>query len=173
MKISRAIIDDLMRFFNKGLVTEIESLKVKNEKLEKEIQKYEDWDRMSSEYVGKLKKYRDHTIINIREMYKVNKDFYSLMGVQFFDWKKCFDDHWEKRLYDYSPRYTKEDKENLEVKEFGSFIIETYPHLVKKIEKSFKIFKQTIITLIKKTKQQELRIKHLENLCKSNLISIN
>ena len=180
MNIFRAILNDLAVFFNKGLVAEIESLEeeikklqVKNEELNKEIKKYIDWNDMASDYVSKLKTYRDNTIETIRDVYKINKDFYSLMGVEFFDWRKCFDNHWEKRLYDYSPRYTSEDKENLEVKELGDFIIKTYPHLVKKIEKSFKIFKQIIIKLTKKTKQQELRIKYLENLCKSNLIGVN
>lgn len=173
MNIFRAILNDLAVFFNKGLVVEIESLEKEIKKLEKEIKKYTDWNDMTSDYVSKLKTYRDNTIKTIRDVYKINKDFYSLMGVEFFDWRKCFDNHWEKRLYDYSPRYTSEDKENLEVKEFGSFIIKTYPNLVKKIEKSFKIFKQIIIKLTKKIKQQELRIKYLENLCKSNLIGVN
>ena len=167
MNIFRAILNDLAVFFNKGLVVEIEFLEKEIKKLEKEIKKHKDWDEMSSEYLQNLKKYRDNTIKTIRDVYKINKDFYSLMGVEFFDWRKCFDNHWEKRLYDYSPRYTSEDKENLEVKELGDFIIKTYPHLVKKIEKSFKIFKQIIIKLTKKIKQQETRIKYLENLCQS------
>jgi hypothetical protein len=180
MNTFRAILNDLVGFFNKGLVAEIDSLEekikklqVRNEKLDKEIKKYIDWNDMASDYVSKLKEYRDNTIETIRDVYKINKDFYSLMGVGFFDWEKCFDNHWEKRLYDFSPRYTREDKENLEVKEFGNFIVKTYPHLVKKIEKSFKIFKQIIIKLTKKIKQQELRIKYLEDLCKSNLIGVN
>lgn len=167
MNIFRAILNDLAVFFNKGLVVEIESLEKEIKKLQKEIKKYTDWNDMTSDYVSKLKTYRDNTIETIRDVYKINKDFYSLMGVEFFDWRKCFDNHWEKRLYDYSPRYTSEDKENLEVKELGDFIIKTYPHLVKKIEKSFKIFKQIIIKLTKKIKQQETRIKYLENLCQS------
>jgi cell division septum initiation protein DivIVA len=173
MNIFRAILNDLAVFFNKGLVVEIESLEKEIKKLQKEIKKYTDWNDMTSDYVSKLKTYRDNTIETIRDVYKINKDFYSLMGVEFFDWRKCFDNHWEKRLYDYSPRYTSEDKENLEVKELGDFIIKTYPHLVKKIEKSFKIFKQIIIKLTKKIKQQETRIKYLENLCQSNLIGVN
>lgn len=173
MNILRAILSDLAKFLNKGLVAENKGLVAEIESLKKEIERHKDWDEMSSNYVSKLKKYRDNTIETIRDVYKVNKDFYSLMGVEFFDWQKCFDNHWEKRLYDYSPRYTSEDKENLELKELGNFIIKTYPSLVKKIEKSFKTLKKTIIALTKKTKQQESRIKYLENLCKCNLIGIN
>jgi cell division protein FtsB len=173
MNLIRAIVNDLVVFFNKGLVGEIEALEQKNKELEKQNKKLLDWDDMASNYIKNLKKYRDTTIETVRDLYKIHKDFYSLMGVEFFDWTKCFNNHWEKRLHDWSPRYQEEDKENLEVKELGWFIVRSYPKLVKKIETSFKAFKKTIIKLTAKIKQQEARIKYLESLCRSNLIGVN
>jgi hypothetical protein len=173
MKLIRAIVNDLAVFFNKELVSEIEALVEKNKELEKQNKQLLDWDDMSSNYIQNLKKYRDTTIETVRDLYKIHKDFYSLTGTEFFDWTKCFNNHWEKRLYDWSPRYQEEDKENLEVKEFGNFIVRSFPSLVKKVEKSFKVFKQIIVKLTKKTKEQEARIKYLESLCRSNLIGVN
>lgn len=165
-------LNDLAALLRRDLIQEIESLREKNKELAKEIDRYRDSEYILSSYLKSLKKYRDDTLKTVRNVCLAYKDFYSLMRAEFFNWDECFNNHWEKRLYDRSRRYTEEDKENLEVKEFGNFIVGTYPRLVNKLRNSLNVLKNTIIKLAARTKQQEERIRYLENLCKCNLIEV-